>query len=375
MVRRSRDFVAGRVRVSPGLKGKVLAVEEGMDSLKHSLGRRLPPVIRPRPYKVMVAITAQCNARCIGCRYGRDFMPGEQLDLDMALQLFDDAHETGYRSIRLYGGEPLVHPDLPAMVAHCADIGLQPYVTTNAVLLANKADELVDAGLRDMSVGFYGVGTEYDRYVQIPGLFAKVEAGLDYLAEHHGSAVDLQLNWLLMRPRLGLESWRAALAFAQARGFGMRVDLVHYSLPYFQEGQDRQIQFTREDRPGIEKVAAEILAAKRAEPERIHHPVEGIRSIPDWLIKGPDMRVPCTAYDMIWVGADGTVQMCYVTFLLGNIHETRFRDLVGTPEHKSAARRGFSLDCPNCHCSSNERIMRHRPARKEYGESAAWETS
>lgn len=48
------------------------------------------------------------------------------------------------------------------------------------------------------------------------------------------------------------------------------------------------------------------------------------RSITDWLLKGPEMRVPCDAYCMVWVGADGSVKLCCVTFLLGSLHATAF---------------------------------------------------
>ena len=78
------------------------------------------------------------------------------------------------------------------------------------------------------------------------------------------------------------------------------------------------------------------------------------------------MRIPCNAYRMIWVGADGTVQLCYVTFRLGNLHEKRLRDMMFTPEHKKAARDGFALNCPNCHCQRYERIETNKTAHRLY---------
>ena len=153
------------------------------------------------------------------------------------------------------------------------------------------------------------------------------------------------------------------------------MDLVHYSLPYFQEGPNREIQFRPEDRPQIERVVEELLRLKEARPTLLHHTVEGLRSIPDWLLLGPEMKVPCTAYEMIWVGADGTVQMCYVTFKLGNLHKQRLRELLFSQAHCSAARDAFALRCPDCHCSSNERVMRHAPSRRKYSTGAQAEES
>jgi molybdenum cofactor biosynthesis enzyme MoaA len=365
--RQLRRLVGERMRTSRALHGLLHGADERLVTLRHMAGVRLPALVRPRPYKVMIALTAHCNARCIGCRYGRDFMPGAVLETELVHGLLEDAAAAGFRSIRLYGGEPLLHPDLAPIVARCVALGLRPYVTTNAVLLDEQIDALVAAGLRDVTIGFYGVGQAYDDYVQRPGLFERIERGLTAVRARHSAAqLDLQLNWLFMRPTASVAAFRDAVAFAERFGMSIRVDLIHYSLPYFQEGPDGCLQFRPEDRGRIEAVVEEMLALKRAKPELLRHSLAGLRSIPDWLILGPDMKVPCTAYEMIWVGADGTVQMCYVTFRLGNLHERRLADMLGTRAHRCAARSAVRLECPNCHCSSNERVMRHLPTRARY---------
>lgn len=361
-----RSAVGRCVRNHPRLRQLAVAVENRVESYRHSLAMVFPGVIRPKPYIIMIAVTSFCNARCIGCRYGRDFMPGHQLSWDMTRDLLDDAREAGYYSIRLYGGEPLLHPDLPKMVEHCRKLELHPYVTTNAILLRDRIDDLYAAGLRDITVGFYGVGEAYDRYVQRPGRFGRVEAGVAAVREKYGDAVELQMNWLLMRPSCNLEALHAAYAFAERYRMAIRIDLIHYSLPYFTEGPGRMLQFRPEDRPAIDAVTKELLRLQAANPQMFRHSREGLRSIPDWLLLGPDMKVPCTAYEKIWVGPDGTVQMCYVTFPLGNLHEIRFRDMVFGEAHQRAAQNAFALHCPNCHCDSNERIMRHAPSRRKY---------
>jgi len=365
-----RRIVGDRIRRSPRFYELCKGLENRVQRQRQSLAQRFPGVLRPRPYKIMIAVTADCNARCVGCRYGRDFMNGSRLSLETVETLLEDARDAGFYSIRFYGGEPLLHPDLPRMVERTIELGMRPYVTTNAVLLERKLEALYAAGLRDVTVGFYGVGQAYDDYVQTPGLFAKVERGIASVRERYGDEVQLQLNWLLMKPTASREAFRAARGFAERYGASMRVDLIHYSLPYFQEGPDRCLQFTPEDRPAIEAVVEELLEARRENPRLLNHSDAGLRSIPDWLILGPKMRVPCTAYEMIWVGADGTVQMCYVTFELGNLHQTRLRDMLGTKPHRCAARDAFNLNCPNCHCSSNERIMRHGPSLRAYSRPA-----
>ncbi|MBM3989308.1 MAG: radical SAM protein [Planctomycetes bacterium] len=366
-----RRIVGDRARGSRLAYGALKSLENRVELYRHAAASIVPALIKPRPYKIMIAVTAACNARCQGCRYERDFMVGEQLPYEMVDGVLTDAAEAGFYSIRFYGGEPLLHPDLPRMVERCETLGMRPYVTTNAALLDKKIDALVAAGLRDVTVGFYGVGAAYDEYTQRRGLFASVERGIAATRERHGDRVQMQMNWLLMRPSANVRALHDAVQFAEKYAMTMRIDLVHYSLPYFQEGNDRCLQFGPEHRGQVERIVAELVALKRAKPHLLEHTVEGLRSITDWLLLGPEMKVPCTAYEMIWVGADGTVQMCYVTFKLGSLKEKRFRDLLFTEEHRCAARDAFKLACPNCHCSSNERVMRHAPSRRLYGREGA----
>ena len=117
----------------------------------------------------------------------------------------------------------------------------------------------------------------------------------------------------------------------------------------------------------LERLADRLLECKAERPELIINSTTGLRSIPDWLIKGPEMRVPCTEYQLVWVGPDGTVQMCYVTFKLGNLHDNRLSELMFTDRHCKAAQDAFSLNCPNCHCSYDKRVQAHGPSRRLYG--------
>lgn len=363
-----RRTLAATIRGQPRAKEALRDLENRAESLRHTLAARLPGLIRPRPYKVMIAITADCNARCEGCRYGRDFMPGEMLETELALAALDDAADAGFHSIRLYGGEPLLHPGLARMVSRCVERRMRPYVTTNGLTIAKKLPALVDAGLRDLTFGYYGNDAAADEYTGVKDYAGRFERALAYARERYDGLLDLQLNYLLKRPTCTVEDLLAAFDLARRYRAPMRVDLVHYSLPYFQEGPDARLQFRPEDRARIEVVVDELVRLKRAHPELLAHSLEGLRSIPDWLLLGPRMRVPCTAYEMIWIGADGTVQMCYVTFRLGNLHEQRLREMLFGAAHRCAAKDAYALNCPNCHCSSNERIMRHAPSRRLYAD-------
>lgn len=361
-----RAWLVPALKKQPRLWSLVRETDLAVERSRHSAARVLPVLIRPQPRQMHIAITAHCNQRCVGCNYGRDFMTGSQLSLDMVKALVDDAAEAGFHEIRLYGGEPLLHPDLPAMVKHVVDRGMRPYVTTNAVLLRHKIDALYEAGLRNMNIGFYGVGDAYDSYVHRHRSFERVEAGIKATRDKYGMDINMRINWLLMRPSANLADLDAACQFAARYRLRIQVDLVHYSLPYFTEGPERELAFRPEDRPQLELIAADLLRRQREQPDLFLHPDVALRSIPDWLIKGPDMRVACDAGNMVWVGADGTVQLCYVTFKLGNLHEQRLSSMLFNATHRQAARDAFALECPNCHCGYDVRVQKDATMARHY---------
>jgi cyclic pyranopterin phosphate synthase len=87
----------------------------------------------------------------------------------------------------------LLHRDLPKIVEHAKKLGLHPWLTTNGILLKEKIDELYDMGLRDISVGYYGAGEEYDAYVQRKDRYTALERGVRMPAS--ATARSLTLRW------------------------------------------------------------------------------------------------------------------------------------------------------------------------------------
>lgn len=368
MIFRARvvQIVRRLLKDHPTARRRLASIDDLVARQRQSLAASFPILIQPQPRTLTVAVTARCNLRCVGCRYGRDFMSGHQLPLKVVADLLHDARDAGFHTVRLYGGEPLLHRDLPQMVALTRDLGMHPYVTTNGLLLGDKIDDLYDAGLRALTIGFYGTGEEYSRYVQRPASFDRLERSVAGVRERYGMDVQVQINFLLTRQSCNLRALNEALHFAKRYKTRVQVDIVHYSLPYFSEGIDRELQFTPDDRGALEVVLQELLKFKTDYPELYPESMHSLRSIPDWAMKGPEMRVPCTANRMIWVGADGTVQLCYVTFKLGNLHQTRLRDMLFTGEHKRACRDAFALNCPNCHCERDPRIRMDAASFRAY---------
>lgn len=102
-----------------------------------------------------LSITDRCNLACRYCSTGEGGPSHRLIDIDFAVALvaWISAHH-GVQFIRLTGGEPLLHPHLPELIARLDGLGTlrEITLTTNAQLLARQALRLRDAGLMRVNI-------------------------------------------------------------------------------------------------------------------------------------------------------------------------------------------------------------------------------
>ena len=104
-----------------------------------------------------ISLTDRCNIRCFYCmpETGAEFAPASSLlTFPQILRFVAAALPLGFRKIRLTGGEPLLRPRLPELIADLArhDAIEDLALTTNAVLLGKHARPLFEAGLRRLNI-------------------------------------------------------------------------------------------------------------------------------------------------------------------------------------------------------------------------------
>ncbi len=150
-----------------------------------------------------VSLTDRCNLRCRYC------MPAEGLpwldrdDLlrrDEVRRLIAMFARMGVRDVRLTGGEPLLRPDLEAIVADVAALpGIDEVtMTTNGVLLAGRVDDLVAAGLRRVNVSLDSLDPERFARITRRDALDRVLAGLEACLRHP-SLRPVKVNAVLLR--------------------------------------------------------------------------------------------------------------------------------------------------------------------------------
>src|ERR1700674_2309216 len=105
-----------------------------------------------------ISITDRCNFRCIYCMpaEGLKWLAREDLlrfeEITRLARIF--VHRYGVRTIRITGGEPLVRIKVEELVGMINELDptLDITMTTNGVLLANKAEVLAEAGLKRVNI-------------------------------------------------------------------------------------------------------------------------------------------------------------------------------------------------------------------------------
>ncbi|MDO9485198.1 MAG: GTP 3',8-cyclase MoaA [Actinomycetota bacterium] len=256
-----------------------------------------------------LSLTDKCNLRCTYCM-PEDFAAwtpqAKLLTRHELVRVVRTAVDLGITSVRLTGGEPLLHPEVVEIVRDIAQLPNAPAIslTSNGLLLAQLAKPLREAGLQRINISLdtldarrFAQITKRDRLAEVlAGIAAAEEAGIR----------PIKINTVLMR---GVNESEAGdlLRFAIASGWSLR---FIEQMPLDAGGVwSRATMVTAE----------ETLAALKSEFELTPHGVRGSAPAEEFLVdSGPatvgiiaSVTKPfCGNCDRLRVTADGQVRNC-----------------------------------------------------------------
>jgi GTP 3',8-cyclase len=197
-----------------------------------------------------ISLTDRCQLRCSYCmpEDGLQWLRKDDLlDDDEIVRLAGVFTSFGVQSIRLTGGEPTLHPRLPAIIARLAALTPRPELslTTNGVTLARDAHALATSGLDRINVSLdtldrdrFRALTRRDRLEDVlAGLAATAAAGLS----------PIKINAVLAREH-NLDEASALLEWALRNGYQLRF-IEHMPL-------DADHAWTREDMVTADEILA-----------------------------------------------------------------------------------------------------------------------
>ncbi|MCL2253049.1 MAG: radical SAM protein [Lachnospiraceae bacterium] len=136
------------------------------------------------PSILTLLLTYACNLTCPFCGqndirknkhlYEKQF----QLSLDQVNLILDDAQRSGIRNVNLWGGEPLLHPDIFEIIKSIKKRRMRCFMVTNGTLLYKYAQDIVDSKLDFLQVSIDALKVEHDLLRKHPDLFQKIADGV-----------------------------------------------------------------------------------------------------------------------------------------------------------------------------------------------------
>jgi len=150
-----------------------------------------------------ISITDRCNFRCIYCMpaEGLKWLAREDLlrfeEITRLARIF--VHRYGVRTIRITGGEPLVRIKVEELVGMINDLDptLDITMTTNGVLLREKAQLLADAGLKRINISLDTLSMERFHEIARSDAFKRTMDGIEAASE--AGLRPIKLNMVVMK--------------------------------------------------------------------------------------------------------------------------------------------------------------------------------
>lgn len=271
-------------------------------------GAPLPPVAPPRaswlrllrdvldhagPGYLQFAITNTCNARCSFCNFAVDRLPVDQhrrVTLEEACEAIDIAARNHIGYLLFVGGEPLVHPDLTAMVRHATRRGIRPMICSNGALLTEeRIHDLARAGLSSVILSIDAPeAARHEEHRGLPGVCDKIQrANRLFRKLHIASTASITASRLI-------DDYERLPDLLRTLGFQtctFSYPLTALGSSYLSFSDSGLVSFTREE---LLQVFESIKALKRKRRFPVVNPTESLTDMQRHL-RGERERFGCLA--------------------------------------------------------------------------------
>ncbi|MBV9666787.1 MAG: radical SAM protein [Nitrososphaeraceae archaeon] len=205
--------------------------------------------------KLRISITDRCNMHCMYCMPYNNTEWFEQDDVLSYEEIFNLAisADLGIKKIRMTGGEPTIRPKMEDLIRSLSKIrGIESVsITTNGLLLREKAKQLKEAGLTSVNISLDTFRA--DRFKSITGIDGLNQV-LASIQTADDAGLKLKINTVVVR------GWNDDVVdfarFARSMGYTVRF-----------------IEFMPLDGRGI--WGSDLVVSKREIIERINRNIQG----------------------------------------------------------------------------------------------------
>lgn len=272
----------------------------------------MPSASKWRPYNVVAELTYRCPLRCTYCSNPLDYAAVRQsLDGSEWIEILQQAAELGVVHVGLSGGEPSLHPDLPAIVAGASNAKLFVHlVTAGTTLERAEIARLAKSGLRSVQLSIQGANADVsDAIAGVTAFEKKCEFARDV------RSLDLPLTLNVVLHRENLHQIEALVALATSLGAN-RLELANTQYYGWALRNRSALLPTREQ---LEIASQAVKRARRAHPE-----LEILFVLPDYFSDRPKPCMGGWGRKSAVVAPDGQVLPCHAAAQLPNLEFWRF---------------------------------------------------
>lgn len=145
-----------------------------------------------------ISLTNRCNLDCIYCHSEGDEGSRNEMTVEMIAQVVDTASKFGVDRVKFSGGEPLVRKDFENILRALPELK-DVSVTTNGVLLKDRAYTLKEAGLDRVNISLDTLDPEKYAYITHgrPEDLNEVLEGIK--AAIHADLTPVKINMVLLK--------------------------------------------------------------------------------------------------------------------------------------------------------------------------------
>lgn len=243
------------------------------------------------PGYVQFAITNICNARCEFCSFaaGR-FDPRQRrsVTLEEACEAIDICAKNRIGYLLFVGGEPMVHRDLLAMVAHTAKRGLRPMICTNGSLWnETNIKQYTAAGLSSVIMSIDAPEAAlHEEHRGLPGVCVKIKRANELFAELGVETIASVTMSRLVGDYGRLPRFLRELGFSRCT---FSYPLTTLGSSYLSYSSSTLVEYTDEE---LINAFEEVKKLKRARQITIINPIESLSEM-QRHIRGEKERFGC----------------------------------------------------------------------------------
>lgn len=317
------------------------------------------------PETISLFLTYRCNLRCKMC--GQWGVKGsshgysqEKLQTQLALDDIEKLLDTvkGFKpNMTLFGGEPLMYRDWPAVVKMVKKKGMRCNMITNGVLLKQQARNIIDTGIDEIIFSLDGPREVHDKIRGTAGTYDRAMAGFKELQELKTakgvkapliniSTTIFEANYERLEEVVdsAVEMGASSLTFHHLIFLGQETYSRHESVfgKHFTSSDHDWKGFVREQLPTIDpgKLMAILKKIKAASPDI---DISVYPNLPDGEVKKyytsfdflPDSYSErcLSPWMTAYVFPDGSVRPCQsLDYPVGNILEGSFKEVWNSAE-------------------------------------------